>query len=264
MRQRATAGQYGGATMESECSQNVSAVGRAAQFTTTHWSVVLAAGHPSSPDAQGALEQLCRTYWYALYAYVRRCGHSPEDAQDLTQEFFARLLAGNYVAAAEPGKGKFRWFLLCAVKRFLLKERDRLGALKRGGGLTFVPFDSQQAEGRYRLEVADPSAADKLFDRAWAIAVIEKAHELLRGEYLAEGKGRLFDQLKVFLSADPAEVTYGQVGDALQMTEGAVKVAVHRLRRRFGDLLREQIAQTVQCPAELDEELQHLRTLFSG
>jgi RNA polymerase sigma-70 factor (ECF subfamily) len=134
---------------------------------------------------------------------VRRCAHSPEDAQDLTQEFFARLLAGNYVAAAEPGKGKFRWFLLCVVKRFLLKERDRVGTLKRGGGLTFVPFGGQQAEGRYRLEVVDPrSAPDRLLDRAWAIAVIEKAHALLREEYLLEGKGDLFERLKVFLSSD--------------------------------------------------------------
>jgi RNA polymerase sigma-70 factor (ECF subfamily) len=234
------------------------------EFVTTHWSVVLAARHPSSPDAQRALEQLCRTYWYPLYAYVRRCGHNPDDAQDLTQEFFAHLLAGNYVAAAEPRKGKFRWFLLCAVKRFLLKERERLGALKRGGGLTFLPFDDQQAEGRYRLEIADPTAPDRLFDRAWAIAVIERAHELLRQEYLVEGKGDLFERLKVFLSSDHADMTYEEVGGALQMAEGAVKVAVHRLRRRLGDLLREQIAQTVQTSAELEDELRHLRTLFSS
>mgnify|MGYP000867472496 CR=1 FL=1 len=162
-----------------------------------------------------------------------RCGHSPEDAQDLTQEFFARLLAGNYLAAAQPGKGKFRWFLLCAVKRFLLKERDRAHALKRGGNLTFVPLDRQQAEERYRLEPADPSAPDRLFDRAWAIALIEKAHARLGEEYLVEGKAELFDRLKVFLSWDHGDVTYREVGEALQMAEGAVKVAVHRLRRRF-------------------------------
>lgn len=144
------------------------------------------------------MEKLCRTYYYPLYGYVRRQGYSPEDTQDLTQEFFARLFAGNYVAAAQPGKGRFRWFVLCAVKRFLLKERNRMGALKRGGALTFVPFDHQQAEGRYRLEVADPSAPGRLFDRAWAIAVIEKTHELLREEYLTEGKGDLFECLKVF------------------------------------------------------------------
>ncbi len=157
-------------------------------FATTYWSVVLAAGHHSSPDAQAALDQLCRTDWYPLYAYVRRQVYWPEDAQDLTQEFFARLLAGNYVAVAQPGNGRFRWFLLCAVKRFLLKERDRAGALKRGRNLTFVPFDAPQAEGLYRLEVADSSAPDQLFDRAWAVALVRKAHELLRQQYLSEGK----------------------------------------------------------------------------
>ena len=149
------------------------------------------------------------------------------------------------------------------MKRFLLKERDRAGALKRGGGLTFVPFDGQQAEDRYRLELADQTAPENLFDRAWAIALIEKAHELLREECLLEGKSEWFEQLKVFLSSDKVGLTYAEVGKVLQMAEGAVKVAVHRLRRRFGDLLREQIAQTVNTPAELKEELQHLRTLFS-
>jgi len=233
-------------------------------FATTHWSVVLSAQGRDSPQSAEALETLCRAYWYPLYAYVRRQGYPPEDAQDLTQEFFARLLAGNYVAAAQPGNGRFRWFLLCAVKRFLLKERDRAGALKRGGDLTFVPFDAQQAEGLYRLEVADSNAPDQLFDRAWAVALVKKAHELLRQEYLAEGKHDLYERLKVFLSSDHADMTYEEVGRVLQMAEGAVKVAVHRLRRRLGDLLREQIAQTVHTPAELEEELRHLRTLFSS
>lgn len=225
---------------------------------------MLAAGQTESPQAAEALEKLCRSYWYPLYVYVRRCGYGPEDAQDLTQAFFARLLARNYVSAVEPEKGKFRWFLLCAVKRFLLKERDRAHALKRGGDVTFVPFDGQQAENRYRLEPTGPTAPDRLFDRAWAIALIEKAHALLREEYLADGKGDLFEQLKGFLSWDQSDMTYAEVGEALQMSEGAVKVAVHRLRRRLGDLLREQIAQTVQSPAELEEEMQHLRRLFSG
>ncbi len=233
-------------------------------FATTHWSVVLAARDPDSPYAKQALEQLCRAYWYPLYAYVRRCGHSPEDAQDLTQEFFARLLARDYLSAAQPDKGKFRWFLLCAVKRFLLKERACAGALKRGGAFTFISLDGQPTENRYRLEPGDPGSPDRLFDRAWAVALIEKAHALLREEYLAEGKGALFDRLKVFLSWDQADVTYQEVGDALQMAEGTVKVAVHRLRRRFGGVLRGQIAQTVQSPVELEEELHHLRSLFSG
>ncbi len=238
--------------------------GHGGVFATTHWSVVLAAGQRETPQAVAALEQLCRTYWYPLYAYVRRRGYSPEDAQDLTQDFFARLLAGNYVAAVQPGSGRFRWFLLCAVKRFLLKERDRAGALKRGGNLTFVPFDARQAEGLYRLEVADSSAPDQLYDRAWAVALVKKAHELLRQEYFAEGKHELYERLKVFLSSDHADMTYEEVGRVLEMADGAVKVAVHRLRRRLGDLLREQIAQTVHTPAELEEELRYLRTLFSS
>lgn len=232
-------------------------------FATTHWSVVLAARDAGSPRATEALERLCRSYWYPLYAYVRRCGHGPEDAQDLTQEFFARLLARDYLSGVQPGKGKFRWFLRCAVKRFLLKERDRAAALKRGGGFTFISIDAGQAEGRYQLEIADPSPPDQLFDRAWAVAVIERAHALLQEEYRVEGKAELFERIQVFLSSDEGDATYGEVGRALQMSEGAVKVAVHRLRRRLGEVMREQIAQTVQSPAELEEEVQHLRALFS-
>ena len=232
-------------------------------FTTTHWSVVLAAGQDDSPHAVQALERLCRSYWYPLYAFVRRSGHTPEDAQDLTQEFFARLLDKHYLSAVHPERGKFRWFLLSAVKRFLINERERASAAKRGGTSPHIPFDGEKAEQRYRLDAADHSTPDKLFDRAWATNLIQTTYQRLEEEYALEGKGRFFERLRVFLSGDETDVTYAEAGAELGMTEGAVKVAVHRLRRRYRDLLREQVAQTVHTAAELEEELRNLRAVFS-
>jgi DNA-directed RNA polymerase specialized sigma24 family protein len=233
-------------------------------FATTHWSVVLAAGDSNSPQAAKALEVLCREYWYPLYAYVRRQGYSPENGQDLTQEFFARLLAKDYLAAVHPEKGKFRWFLLSAVKRFLNNELQRALAEKRGGRAFHVPFDGEKAEDRYRLEAADHLTPDKLYDRAWAVNLIETANRSLEEEYLLEGKAELFEQLKVFLSGDRMNQTYADIGARLQMTEGAVKVAVHRLRHRYRDVLREQIAQTVTTRTEIEQELQDLLAVFTG
>ena len=238
--------------------------GAQGEFTTTHWSVVLAAGGAPSPQADRALEELCRTYWYPLYAYVRSSGHSAVDAEDLTQEFFARLLAKHYLAAAHPERGKFRWFLLSAVKRFLLNERERATADKRGGTSPHVPFDGEKADQRYRLDAADLNSPDRLFDRAWAASLIETTYQRLEEEYTLEGKRSLFTRLRVFLSGDKAELTYAEVGAGLRMTEGAVKVAVHRLRRRYRDLLREQVAQTVHTPAEVEEELLQLRAVFAS
>jgi DNA-directed RNA polymerase specialized sigma24 family protein len=235
----------------------------AASFATTHWSVVLVAVEKDSPQAAEALETLCRGYWYPVYAYIRRQGNDPEAAQDLTQEFFARLLAKGYLAAVHRERGRFRWFLLCAVKRFLVNERERALAAKRGGVATHVPFDGQRAEGRYRLEASDQRTPDKLFDRAWAMALIEAAHRLLQEECTLEGKAALFERLNVFLSGDKTEVTYAEAGAAVQMTEGAVRVAVHRLRRRYRELLREQVAQTISQPADLEDELRQLRAIFS-
>ena len=234
------------------------------EFTTTHWSVVLAAGQGESPYAAQALERLCRSYWYPLYAYVRRSGHRPEDAQDLTQEFFARLLAKHYLSAVHPERGKFRWFLLSAVKRFLINERERAFAAKRGGTSPHIPFDGQKAEERYRLDAADQRTPDKLFDRAWATNLIQTTYQRLEEEYALESKGKLFEGLRVFLSGDRADLTCAEAGAELGMTEGAVKVAVHRLRRRYRDLLREQVAQTVRTAADLEEELRNLRAVFSG
>ena len=235
-----------------------------AWFATTHWSVVLAAGQSADAQASAALEQLCRTYWYPLYAFVRGSGYLPADAEDLTQEFFARLLAKDYLSAVHPERGRFRWFLLAAVKRFLINERERATTIKRGGTCPHVPFDGEKAEERYRLDAADGNTPDWLFDRAWAASLIQTTYERLEEEYTLEGKAALFAQLRAFLSGDKTGQTYAETGAGLEMTEGAVKVAVHRLRRRYRDLLREQVAQTVHTPAELEEELRNLQAVFSN
>ncbi len=232
-------------------------------FATTHWSVVLAAADSQSPQTAEALETLCRTYWYPLYAYVRSSGYSPADAEDLTQEFFARLLAKDYLSAVHPERGKFRWFLLSAVKRFLINERERARAAKRGGGSLHLPFDGEKAEERYRLDAADPLTPDKLYDRAWAANLIQTTYQRLEEEYTLEGKQALFEQLRVFLVGDKTDRSYAQTGAGLGMTAGAVKVAVHRLRGRYRELLREQVAQTVHTPADLEEELRNLQAVFS-
>jgi DNA-directed RNA polymerase specialized sigma24 family protein len=232
-------------------------------FATTHWSVVLAAGNACSPGSAQALEALCRTYWYPLYVYVRHHGNDPDVAQDLTQEFFARLLTKDYLAAVHRERGRFRWFLLCAVKRFLVNERQRSLAAKRGGGAIHFPIDGVRAEGCYQLATTAQSTPDKLFDRAWAMTLIESTHRLLQEEYGLEGKSALLERLNVFLSGEKGGMTYTEAGAVLQMTEGAVKVAVHRLRRRYRELLREQVAQTISNPAELEDELRHLREVFA-
>lgn len=233
-------------------------------FVTTHWSVVLAARDEESPRATDALAQLCHSYWYPLYAYIRRRGHEPHDAQDLTQEFFARLLEKNILKAVQQERGKFRWFLLSAVKRFLANEWNREHAAKRGGGQSIVSLDEETAEGRYRYEVVDHTGPDKLFDQSWAMTLLEQAQVQLQREYDESGRSALFNQLKIFLSGDRAPISHEEAGAVLGMSEGAVKVAVHRLRQRYRDSLREQIAQTVSTPAEVEEEIQQLFAAFSN
>lgn len=233
-------------------------------FTTTHWSVVLAAREEDSLQATDALAQLCRTYWYPLYAYIRRHGHELQDAQDLTQEFFARLLEKNFLTSVRQERGKFRWFLLATLKRFLANEWNREHAAKRGGRHAAVSLDEETAEGRYRYEIADPASPDRLFDQSWAMTLLEQAQEQLCREYEVGKRGHLFDQLKVFLSGDRAPISHAEAGAVLGMNEGAVKVAVHRLRQRYRECLREQIAQTVSTPAEVDEEIRQLFAVFSG
>ncbi|HVM61987.1 MAG TPA: sigma-70 family RNA polymerase sigma factor [Verrucomicrobiae bacterium] len=234
----------------------------AGRFAATRWTVVLTAGQGASPQAGRALEQLCRAYWYPLYAYVRRRGYDVHEAEDLTQEFFARLLAKNYLAGVDPSKGKFRSFLLASLKHFLANEWDRAHAAKRGGGQPLLPLDTQSAETRYRQEPADELTAEKLLERQWALALLDQVLDRLQAEFAADGKSEQFDQLKLFLTEGKGATSYAAMATKLGTTEGAVKVAVHRLRRRYRELLREEIAHTVASPAEIDEEIRHLFAAF--
>jgi len=228
------------------------------QFTTTHWSVVLLAGQADSPHATEALEKLCRTYWYPLYVYVRRQGNSPEDAQDLTQNFFSRLLEKNYFAKADPDRGKFRTFLLRSMKNFLVNEWKRAGRVKRGGDLTFLSFDANVAEDRYAAEPANESNPDTAYEQRWAVTLIEQVLTALRQEFNAADKARLFEELKGFIWGDKSAASYAEIAGPLNLTEGTVKVAVHRLRQRFRELLRAEVAHTVARPEDTDGELRHL------
>lgn len=227
-------------------------------FATTRWTVVLAAGNPSAPQAGVALEELCRTYWYPLYAYVRRHGHSREDAEDLAQAFFARLLEKNYLEGLTSDKGKFRAFLLVALKRFLANEWDRAHRQKRGGGQTPLSLDWQDADQRYQINPVDTLSPDKLYDRAWAVTVLEQVITRLRNESAADGKAKLYEHLKGFLMVGKSDIPYAQAAAALELSEGAVRVAVHRLRHRYRELLRQEVAQTLSDPAQVDEEMQAL------
>jgi RNA polymerase sigma-70 factor (ECF subfamily) len=237
---------------------------RSGVFATTHWSVVLAAGDPSSPAARSALETLCRTYWYPLYAYVRRQGHGPEDAQDLTQEFFARLLAADYLARVDRHKGKFRSFLLVGLNYMLADEHDKVSRLKRGGGQPVLSLDAQSAEARYQLEPVDQDNPERAFERRWAMALIEQVLTRLEQEYAQASKTVVFAALKDFLTGAKESQDYPAAARQLQMTEGAVRVAVHRLRQRFGKLFREEVTVTVADPKELEDEMRHLLAVLSG
>ncbi len=233
-------------------------------FATTHWTLVLAAGAQSSPAAAMALEELCRTYWYPLYVYVRRQGHAKEDAEDLTQEFFTRFLEKNYLAGLDSNKGRFRAFLLAALKHFLANEWDRAHRQKRGGGVLPLSLDWQDADTRYQIDPADNLSPDKLFDRAWATTLLERVVGRLRDENQAEGRASQFEQLKFYLMVGNANIPYAEVAAALILNEGAVRVAVHRLRRRYRELLQLEIAQTLSDPAQADEEMRALLGAFSA
>jgi RNA polymerase sigma factor (sigma-70 family) len=233
-------------------------------FATTRWTVVLHARDASDTQAREALENLCRAYWYPLYAFVRRQGVSPEDAQDLTQAFFERLIEKNFLADVQRDKGRFRSFLLAALKHFLANEWDKARALKRGGGVVHVPIDTASAETRYGLEPAHFDSPEKLFERRWAITLLDRVLERLRDEHVKAGKADMFEQLKPSLTAEKASLSYAELGARLGLSEGAVKVAVHRLRQRYRELLRAEIAETVDNPGEVDEELRHLFTALSA
>ncbi len=235
-----------------------------AQFLTTHWSVVLSAAGPNSPRAAEALEKLCRTYWYPLYACIRRQGFGPSDAEDLTQSFFARLLQERFVASADPEKGRFRSFLLTRLKHFLGDEWDRLKAQKRGGGKRVIPLESGTAETRYQLEPADPCSPDKLFEYRWAVTLLERVFDRLRQEYEKDNQAPLFEEIKGALVQARAAVPYAEASTRLGFSEGALRVAVHRLRQRYRKLLRAEIAETVSGPEEVEEELRYLLRVLAG
>jgi len=232
-------------------------------FATTHWSVVLLAGHDASPESASALENLCRTYWYPLYAYARRQGHSPPDGQDLTQQFFAGFLEKKYFGLAHPDRGRFRSFLLASFKHFLANEYNRSRTTKRGGEFAFVSWEETEAETHYGKEPAHDATPDKLFERAWVLTLLEKVMRNLRQEYAGAGKGKIFDALQLFLSGEKSESTYVEIGARLQMSESAVKMAVSRLRQRYGERLRSEVAHTLSDPAGVEDELRHLVAALS-
>ena len=231
------------------------------EFATTHWSLVLAAGGDTR-GAQPALAALCDAYWYPLYAFIRRQGLAPHDAQDLTQEFFARLIEKEWLGAVQRERGRFRSWLLAALKHFLANEWDKSRARKRGGGVQFVSIDDATAESRYAQEPADLATADRLYDRRWALTLLDRVLARLREEMAAAGKTAHFDALKFCLTGERA--AYAEVALALAMSEGAVKVAVHRLRERYRQLIRAEIAETVATPAEVDAEMRDLLAVLSG
>jgi RNA polymerase sigma-70 factor (ECF subfamily) len=228
-------------------------------FASTRWSLIVAAKGRDEPEARRALAELCQLYWFPLYRYIRRRGHSHESAQDLTQEFFARLLEKGGLGQPDPGKGRFRSYLLAACQNFLANQHDRDSAQKRGGGEPVLSLNFQSAEGRYGPEPADARTPEQEFERRWALALLDRALAGLRADYAAARKEHLFDRLKGSLTGE-AESYAGAAAD-LSVSEGAVKVAAHRLRQRFRDRLRAVIAETVESPDEIDDEI---RAMFAA
>jgi DNA-directed RNA polymerase specialized sigma24 family protein len=234
------------------------------EFETTHWSLVVAAGERSSPRADEALATLCYRYWQPLYAYLRRTGHSLHDAQDLTQQFFVKLLDKEYLRVADSQRGRFRSFLLAALKHFLANERKSQRAQKRGGGQRILSWDFAAAESALTSEPNEQMTPATLFDRQWAVLLLETVLARLESEYAARGKQESFQRLQPMLTGDGDAQPYQQLAESLGSNAAAVKMAVHRLRRRYRDLLREEIAQTVTDPSDVDDELKELFTILSG
>jgi RNA polymerase sigma factor (sigma-70 family) len=229
-----------------------------AWFATTQWSVVLAAKDRKDPDCRKALEALCQSYWYPLYSYVRRQGRTADDAADLTQEFFTRLLEKDWLADVSRNKGRFRSFLLAAMGHFLANEYDKAKAVKRGGKCRIVPLDVETAETRYSHEPADLTTPQQLYERQWALTLLDRVMTSLQDRHARDGKAGLFAVLKPCLTSSTAAVPYAKVAAQLGRSEGAVRVAVHRLRQQYRELLREEISQTVSSPDEVEPEIQHL------
>ncbi|HEY7117361.1 MAG TPA: sigma-70 family RNA polymerase sigma factor [Tepidisphaeraceae bacterium] len=234
------------------------------RFATTRWSMVLTAAHRSSPGSADALAELCRTYWYPIYAFVRRQGRSHEAAQDLTQEFFARMLEKRYIDEVGPEKGRFRTFLMVCLKRFLANEWDKAQAQKRGGGKAVLSIDFEDADGRYVLEPGHEVTAQRIFERRWALTVLERSLASLAAEFERSGKSALFEALKVYLVGEVGAPPYEEMAKRLGMSEGAVKVAVHRLREKYRAALRAQIAATVEREEDVDREIEELFSALGG
>ncbi|MBV9488353.1 MAG: sigma-70 family RNA polymerase sigma factor [Verrucomicrobia bacterium] len=235
-------------------------------FQPTHWTLVLAAAQTQAPGAASALSELCRLYWYPLYAFARRRGQTPADAEDATQGFFLHLFEHRMLAAADQRKGKFRSFLLAAFQHYLCDQADRARCLKRGGHCEFIPLDVEEAEGRYQLEPTDSAlTAEQLYDARWAILLLSRARALLSEEYAAHGRAAVFETLKGFLESAAPSPSYEAAADALRIGPGTAKTLVHRLRKRYGAILRQEIARTVSDPDEVDAEIHALcEALFAS
>lgn len=230
-------------------------------FTTTQWSRVQRAKGGADTDARQALEELCQTYWHPLYAFVRRQGYDPATAQDLTQAYFTELLAKDFLRAVDPSAGRFRSFLLASLKNFLSHERDRDRAVKRGGGAHTFSLEAETAEMSLDTGLNDQLTPDQVFERQWALTVLERSLERLRNAAVGSGAEDNFERLKPYLTGEDMRAPYGDVASELGMTEGAVKTAVHRLRKSFGGMLRAEIAETVVDPVDIDDEIRHLLTV---
>jgi DNA-directed RNA polymerase specialized sigma24 family protein len=238
---------------------------RNAQFTSTRWSLVVEAAQSKSTQSTVALEKLCGAYWFPLYAFVRRQGYASSDAEDLTQGFFGWLLASKHLRVADPQLGRFRSFLLCRLKHFLSDECKKVRAQKRGGGRFIVSLDAAQAEEWYGLEPATAELSpDLIFDRRWAVAILERTVGRLRAEYVVANRAQLYEELKHFQPGEQTERSYAEVGARLKLSESAVKSAIYRLRQRHCDLLREEISQTVATPSEVDEEIRYLISMMGA
>jgi RNA polymerase sigma factor (sigma-70 family) len=232
------------------------------RFPTTRWTLVVAAGDPHRKEARSALVSLCENYWYPLYAWVRRRGYPADQAQDLTQDFFVRVLEGRYLDRAEPEKGRFRSFLLTSLKFFVADTGDRQRAIKRGGGAV-VSVEFSSGEERYQREPAHDETPERIFERRWALAVLDRVVERLRNEFVQHGRPEHFQRLKVFLLGQ-SDAPYAALAREMNTSEGALKVAIHRLRKRYRELFRQEIADTVADPAEVESELRFLAAVLTG
>jgi RNA polymerase sigma-70 factor (ECF subfamily) len=231
------------------------------RFPTTRWTLVVAAGDPHRKEARSALVSLCENYWYPLYAYLRRRGYRADEAQDLTQEFFIRVLEGRYLDRADPEKGRFRSFILTSLKFFVADEEDRHRARKRGGGM-LVPLEFSSGEERYQREPAHDETPERIFERRWALSLIDRVVEKLREEFVQHGRPEHFERLKVFLLGQ-SDTPYAALAQEMNTSEGALKVAIHRLRKRYRELFRQEIADTVADPVEVESELRYLAAVLT-